>query len=116
MHLLFDKHYGEQVELMDALAERVQTLGGVALALAHDVVEESRIAQAPRGREGVTAQLKRLVAAHEIVLDEARPLAREANERGDDTTNDLIVSQIIRTSELQSWYVSEHLEARNDAP
>ena len=78
LHLLFDKHYGEQVEIMDTLAERVQTLGGVTLALAHDVAEETRIARAPRGRESVPAQLRRLVEAHEFVLGEARPLARAA--------------------------------------
>ena len=113
LHLLFDKHYGEQVEIMDALAERVQTLGGVALALAHDVVEESRIARAPRGREHPVDQLQRLLDAHEILLEEARPLAREAAERGDDGTNDLIVSQVVRTDELQSWFVGEHLAARD---
>ena len=111
LHLLFDKHYGEQVEIMDALAERVQTLGGVTLALAHDVAEETRIARAPRGRESVPAQLRRLVEAHEFVLGEARPLARSAAEAGDDGSNDLIVSQLIRTNELQSWFVGEHLMA-----
>ena len=111
LHLLFDKHHGEQLELTDALAERVQALGGVALALAHDVVEETRIARAPRGRESVSAQLRRLLDAHEIVLQEARPLAREAAERGDDGTNDLIISQIVRTNELQSWFLQEHLVA-----
>jgi len=114
LHRLFDKHYGEQVEIMDALAERVQTLGGVALALAHDVVEETRIARAPRGREHVPDQLRRLVDAHEIVLSEARPLAREAADRGDDGTNDLIVSHLVRTNELQSWFVAEHLTARQN--
>jgi starvation-inducible DNA-binding protein len=115
LHLMFDKHYGEQLEIMDALAERVQTLGGVALALAHDVVEESRIARAPRGREHATSQLRRLLDAHEIVLQEARPLAREAAERGDDGTNDLLVSQVVRTNELQSWFVGAHLQAYDTA-
>jgi starvation-inducible DNA-binding protein len=114
LHLLFDKHYGEQVEIMDTLAERVQTLGGVTLALAHDVAEETRIARAPRGRESVPAQLRRLVEAHEFVLGEARPLARAAAEAGDDGTNDLIVGQLIRTNELQSWFVGEHLMARGE--
>lgn len=114
LHLLFDKHYTEQLELMDELAERVQTLGGVAFALSHDVAEESRIARAPRGRESVPAQLQRLVEAHEMVLGEARPLAREAAEAGDDGTNDLIVSQVVRMNELQSWFISEHLAARGE--
>ncbi|HEY3519116.1 MAG TPA: DNA starvation/stationary phase protection protein, partial [Gammaproteobacteria bacterium] len=114
LHLLFDKHYEEQLEIVDALAERVQTLGGIALALAHDVVEETRIARAPRGRESAPDQLRRLLDAHEIVLEEARPLAREAAERGDDGTNDLIVSQLVRTNELQSWFVGEHLLAHDE--
>ncbi len=105
LHLLFDKHYEEQVVLMDALAERVQTLGGVARALAADVASESHIARAPSGVESSADQLARLLDAHEFILVEARPLAREAAERGDDGTNDIIVSQVVRLNELQSWFV-----------
>ena len=115
LHLLFDKHHGEQVEIVDALAERVQTLGGVALALAQDVVQESRISRAPRGRESVPAQLNRLLQGHELILLEARPLAREAAAHDDDGTNDLIVSQVVRTNELQSWFVTEHQVAQSEA-
>lgn len=109
LHLLFDKHYGEQDELADAIAERVQTLGGVALALAQDVVQESMISRTPRGRELPVAELSGLVIAHELILTEARALAKEAAERGDDGTNDLLVSQIVRGNERQSWFVGEHL-------
>ena len=34
IHLLFDKHYEEQAAIVDLLAERIQTLGGVAIAMA----------------------------------------------------------------------------------
>ena len=111
LHLMFDKHYQEQLTLVDQLAERVQTLGGVALALAHDVVEESRIARAPRGREAPENQLARLRDGHEFVLKEARALARSAAEDGDDGTADLIVGSLVRTHELQSWFVAEHLSS-----
>lgn len=114
LHLLFDKHHEEQEALMDAIAERVQTLGGVALALAHDVVEETRLARAPRGVESARNQLRRLVDAHEFILLEARPLAREAASAGDEGTNDLMVSQLVRTNELQSWFVWRHLIAHKD--
>lgn len=109
LHLLFDKHYGEQIEVMDALAERVQTLGGVARALATDVANESRLARAPSGVETAPEQLARLLDAHEFILGEARPLARAAAEDGDDGTNDLLVSQVVRINELQSWFVGRHL-------
>ena len=109
LHLLFDKHYGEQSKLIDAIAERIQLLGGISVAMAHDVAETTLIPRPPRGREPVPVQLSRLLHAHEIVLKEARTMARLASEREDDGTNDLLVSDVIRTNELQVWFVAEHV-------
>jgi starvation-inducible DNA-binding protein len=109
LHLLFDKHYEEQVELVDSIAERVQLLGGVSLAMAADVAETTQIERPPRGREEVPVQLSRLIDAHQIVIRETRPLARRATQLGDDGTNDLVVSEVLRTNELQTWFLSEHL-------
>jgi starvation-inducible DNA-binding protein len=109
LHLLYDKHYNEQNELVDAIAERIQLLGGVSLAMAADVAETTQIERPPRGREEVPAQLSRLIDAHQIIIQESRPLARRATELGDDGTNDLVVSDVIRTNELQIWFLSEHL-------
>jgi starvation-inducible DNA-binding protein len=67
------------------------------------------IPRPPKGREQVPVQISRLLHAHEIVLLEARSMARLAAERGDDGTNDLIVSQLIRGNELQVWFIAEHL-------
>jgi starvation-inducible DNA-binding protein len=108
LHLMFDKHYGEQAALVDQLAERVQMLGGVSIAMAHDVAETTRIPRAPRGREEVSDQLSRLLHAHEIVVTEARAFARHATDAGDDGTNDLLVSGVIRTNEMQVWFLAEH--------
>src|SRR5262245_47417998 len=105
LHLMFDKHYEQQLELIDSIAERVQLLGGVAIATAHDVDHETRLARVTSAAETPVQQLRGLLDAHEFLLNEARPLAREAAERGDDGTNDLIVSDVIRTNELQSWFV-----------
>ena len=109
LHLLFDKHYEQQNELVDAIAERIQLLGGVSLAMAHDVAETTLIPRPPRGREEAPVQISRLLHAHEIVLKEARTMARQAAEHGDDGTNDLIVSDVIRSNELQVWFVAEHV-------
>jgi starvation-inducible DNA-binding protein len=113
LHLLFDKHYEEQNELVDLLAERVQTLGGVSLAMAPDVAETTLIPRPPKGREEVPVQISRLLHAHEIILKEARAMARLAADAGDDGTNDLLVSDLIRTGEKQVWFLAEHLV---DAP
>lgn len=109
IHLLFDKHFDEQVELVDAIAERIQLLGGVSLAMASDVAETTLIPRPPRGREELPVQLSRLLEAHEIILKEARTFARDAADAGDDGTNDLVVSEVIRTNELQVWFLAEHL-------
>jgi starvation-inducible DNA-binding protein len=109
LHLLFDKHYERQNELVDAIAERIQLLGGVSVAMAHDVAETTLIPRPPKGREEVPVQISRLLYAHEIVLKEARAMARRAAEAGDDGTNDLLVSDVIRSNELQVWFVAEHV-------
>jgi starvation-inducible DNA-binding protein len=109
LHLLFDKHYEEQDKIVDMIAERIQLLGGVSLAMAHDVAETTLIPRPPKGRESVPVQISRLLHAHEIVLKEARTMARLAADKGDDGTNDLLVSTVIRTSELQVWFVAEHV-------
>jgi starvation-inducible DNA-binding protein len=109
LHLLFDKHYDEQVELVDSIAERIQLLGGVSLAMAADVAEETQIERPPRGREEVPVQLSRLLDAHQVIIREARTLARRSTQLGDDGTNDLAVSEVLRANELQTWFLSEHL-------
>ena len=111
LHLLFDKHHGEQDELVDTIAERIQLLGGVSIAMAADVAETTIIPRPPRGREEAPVQISRLLEAHEFILKEARTMAREASEVGDDGTNDLLVSDVIRGNELQVWFLSEHLVA-----
>lgn len=109
LHLLFDKHYEAQNELVDLIAERIQLLGGISIAMAHDVAETTIVPRPPRGREEVPVQISRLLHAHEIVLKEARTMARIAADKGDDGTNDLLVSNVIRTNELQVWFVAEHV-------
>jgi starvation-inducible DNA-binding protein len=109
LHLLFDKHFGEQAELVDSLAERIQTLGGVAIAMAHDVAETTRVTRPPRGREDVPMQLFRLLQAHELIIGETREAAKAAQDSGDDGTNDLLVSEVLRTNEFQVWFVTEQL-------
>ena len=113
LHLLFDKHYDEQNALVDLIAERIQVLGGVSLAMAHDVADTTLIPRPPKGREEAPVQISRLLHAHEIVLKEARTMARLAADAGDDGTNDLLVSDVIRRNELQVWFVAEHVV---DAP
>lgn len=109
LHLLLDKHAGEQIELVDTIAERVQTLGGVAVGDPRHIAEITRVPRAPDGCEEVPAMLSRLLEAHEIIPTDAHDAAAGVAEGGDDGTNDLIVSEVIRAGELQAWFLAEHL-------
>lgn len=109
LHLLFDKHFDEQVGIVDHIAERIQLLGGLAIAMAHDVAETTQIERPPRGREEVPVLFSRLLDAHQIIIRQSRKLAERSAQLGDQGTNDLIVSEVLRTNELESWFLSEHL-------
>ncbi|MFF0292610.1 Dps family protein [Kitasatospora sp. NPDC004615] len=111
LHLLFDKHAQEQLELIDALAERVQTLGGVAVGDLRHAAEFTSVPRPPDGLEDVRSMLSRLLDAHERVITDARDAANRTAELGDDGTQDLLVSQIIRGGETQVWFLAEHLVA-----
>jgi starvation-inducible DNA-binding protein len=109
LHLLFDKHYEEQAEIVDTIAERIQLLGGISLAMAPDIAETTRIERPPRGREEVPVQISRLLDAHQIIIEHCRQLANRSSNVGDNGTNDMVVSDVLRTNELQVWFLSEHL-------
>jgi starvation-inducible DNA-binding protein len=110
--------YGHLVKMPIALSENArkqsvenlnQLLGGVSLAMAADIAETTLIPRPPKGREAVAVQISRLLHAHEIVLEESRSMARLAAASGDEGTNDLIVSEVVRRNELQAWFVAEHV-------
>jgi starvation-inducible DNA-binding protein len=109
LHLLLDKHAGEQLELIDAMGERVQTLGGVAVADPRHVAEITTVPRPPNGVEEVPAMLSRLLEAHEIVIDKTRDAITRTMTSRDDGTNDLLMSEVLRTNELQVWFIAEHL-------
>jgi starvation-inducible DNA-binding protein len=109
LHLLFDKHFDEQVEMVDTIAERVQLLGGVTIAMGGDVAEVTRIQKPPRGREEVPVQISRLLEAHKIIIQSCLDISELADKAGDQGTNDLVISDILRPNELQSWFIGQHL-------
>ena len=109
LHLLFDKHAGEQLELVDLLAERVQSLGGIAISDPRHVAEITKIGRPPNGREEVPAMISRLLEAHEIIIKEVREAINATEKNEDWGSNDLLMSDVLRTNELQVWFVAEHL-------
>src|SRR5207247_8914896 len=72
LHLLFDKHAEEQQELIDLLAERVQTLGAAAVCDPRHAAELTTIDRPPDGAEEVPSMIHRLLDANETVIRQVR--------------------------------------------
>ena len=109
LHLLFDKHAEEQLELVDLLAERVQSLGGIAVGDPRHAAELTTIERPPNGAEEVPAMIHRLLDAHEIVITKVRAAIKKTDKNEDWGSNDLLMSDVLRRNELQVWFVSAHL-------
>lgn len=109
LHLLLDKHADEQLALIDTLAERVQILGGVAIADPRHVAEVTTIERAPDGVEEVPAMVARLLAAHETIITKVREAVEQTSHNGDGGSNDLLMGDLLRTHEQQVWFLAEHL-------
>lgn len=109
LHLLFDKHFEEQTEIVDTIAERIQLLGGVSVAMGGDVAAMTKVPAPPKGREELPVQIARLLEAHKIIMEACHSIAEAADDAGDDGTNDMVISDVLRTNELQSWFIGQHL-------
>jgi starvation-inducible DNA-binding protein len=109
LHLLLDKHADAQLELIDALAERIQMLGGVAVADPRHAAELTTLDRPPNGVEEVPAMLARLLAAHETIVIGVRAAIEATTQNGDSGTNDLLMGDVLRLHEQQIWFLAEHL-------
>ena len=109
LHLLFDKHAEEQLELIDLLAERVQSLGGIAVGDPRHAAELTTVPRPPDGAEEVPVMIDRLLDAHEIIIEKVRK-GLDATEKNKDLgTNDLLMGDVLRRHELQVWFIAEHI-------
>jgi starvation-inducible DNA-binding protein len=109
LHLLFDKHAGEQLELVDLLAERVQSLGGIAVGDPRHAAELTAVPRPPDGAEAVPSMIDRLLEAHETIIKRVRAAIKATEESEDWGSNDLLMSDVLRRHELQVWFLAEHV-------
>jgi len=109
LHLLYDKHAEEQLELVDMIAERIQMLGGVATGMPAAVAKLSKIENPPDDVEEVPTVISRLLEAHETIIVETNEAIDQTEENKDWGTNDMLMSDVLRTNQMQVWFVGEHL-------
>ncbi|MEA2619386.1 MAG: starvation-inducible DNA-binding protein [Chloroflexota bacterium] len=109
LHLLFDKHAEEQTEIIDLVAERVQSLGGISVGDPRHAAELTTIDRPPNGAEEVPAMIHRLLNAHETILEKVRAAIDKTEKSKDWGTNDLLMSDVLRRHELQVWFIAQHV-------
>src|SRR5256885_8708994 len=109
LHLLFDKHAEEQLELVDMLAERVQMLGGISVGDPRHAAELTSIPRPPDGAEEVPVVLSRLLDAHETIIEKVREALDKTEQSKDMGTNDLLMGDVLRRHEMQVWFIAEHV-------
>ena len=109
LHLLFDKHAEEQNEIIDVLAERVQSLGGIAVGDPRHAAELTTIPRAPDGAEEVSVMIDRTLRAHETIIKKVRAAIKATEESEDWGSNDVLMSDVLRRHELQVWFLAEHV-------
>lgn len=104
-HLLFDKHAKQQLPLIDTLAERLRTLGDVAPGMPQEVAKNTTLTE-PRGTtQDPVKMIDNLLTIHEAYIQEVRGAIDITNASGDEGTSDLLVSDILRVHELQTWFI-----------
>jgi len=109
LHLLFDKHAEEQTEIIDLLAERVQSLGGIAVGDPRHAAELTTIPRPPDGAEEVQVMIDRTLGAHETIIKKVRAAIKTTEESEDWGSNDVLMSDVLRRHELQVWFLAEHV-------
>ena len=109
LHLLFDKHAEEQLAIIDVLAERVQSLGGIAVGDPRHAAELTTIERAPDGAEEVSVMIDRTLRAHETIIGKVRKGIKTTETSEDWGSNDVLMGDVLRVHELQVWFLSEHV-------
>ena len=108
LHLLFDKHAEEQLEIVDLVAERIQSLGGIAVGDPRQAAELTTIPRPPDGAEEVAAMIHRTLDAHETIIEKVRDAIEATEKSADWGSNDILMSDVLRRHELQVWFVAQH--------
>lgn len=109
-HLLFDKHAAEQEPLIDLIAERMRTLGLNVAAMPMDVSADATLTEKEEAGHNPEIMVRNLLVAHEEYIKVLREAIKVTDETDDAGTNDLLVSDVLRVQELQTWFIRSCVE------
>jgi starvation-inducible DNA-binding protein len=116
LRALYAVHHDEQGDLIELIAERIQSLGGRCIAMPAEVIQYTTLATPPRTPELPQAQLRRLLDAHKRMLYALQAAAKRALDIGDDATHDVLTQEVIPVHTRQCMLVQLEVRQGSSEP
>lgn len=109
MHIFFEEQYTELALMIDAIAERIRTIGQYAVATMKDYLKMSDLQEYGKGANTSHAYITALLRDHESIIVGMRnnisPIEEELNDAG---TSDF-VNEMMQKHETMAWMLRAHL-------
>jgi len=109
LHELFDTLAAEIFPFIDTVAERVTSLGGVALGTSRMAAASSSLPEYPADATNGQEHLKALIDRYSIYVSNVRKAIDQADDHNDKTTADLF-TEISRTVDKHLWFLEAHVQ------
>ncbi|MEG4205618.1 Dps family protein [Microcoleus sp. Pol7_A1] len=116
LHQLWEEHYQALTENIDAMAERVRTLGGYPIGTAEGFLKYGSIKEHMGDLPLATEMVSRLVDDHELVIRNLRQHVEQCGEEfNDDGTADFLTG-LMEQHEQMAWMLRSFIEGESLAP
>ena len=109
LHLMFETQYNELWLALDAIAERIRSLGHPAPATLAEYAKLASIEET-QGQPGAMEMIRLLVEGNEAVVRTARKVFPAVDAASDEPTADLL-TQRMQIHEKNAWMLRSLLEA-----
>lgn len=110
LHLLFDEHAGELIQVTDELAERVRKLGGRTLTSIGDIARRQSIQDNDLETVPAEAMAAELTADNQALAARLRAV-REICDGANDYPSVALVDGMIDAAEKRIWFLRESAKA-----
>lgn len=110
LHAFFKELYEKQLEFSDDVAERARTLGVSAYGSAQEFLKATQLKEASaRANLNANQMIHALLEDHETIIRSIRTFEQEAQQAGDDGTNNFLVD-LMEKHEKIAWMLRSSLE------
>ena len=110
LHKLFEEQYDAVAEAIDEVAERISTLGGIAIGTTSEFAELSLLIENPGKIPNIQEMIKELVNDHETIVKSLRKFVDDTEEKyGDKGTSDFLTG-LMQAHEKMAWKLRKYFK------